>query len=297
MSSVSDSTKIGKYFGLDSPTLCVPARTKECDTIIKSSRAVGIEVEVENLVNFEGLRSTVWRTTEDGSLRNGGVEFVSKPTPANLVKLALNDLYTALKQNCSFSMRTSIHVHVNAQDMTRDQIKGLIALYTLCEQSLYRFIGRGRDRNIFCLPLYSSTILISGEANFDRNMRRWNKYFGFNILPLQQYGTVEFRHMAGTIKADQVEQWIDIVTRLVDFCANMDYTKFMQDLPTLSFSDFYEVVTSIFGKLSPLQFRESEFKEALKLVKASAPPSSASRLRYSMPQYEIHLTKYKGAFA
>ena len=52
---------------------------------------VGIEVEVENVAQVDNLRPAhSWRVENDGSLRNGGVEYISHPTEPKDVESIIN---------------------------------------------------------------------------------------------------------------------------------------------------------------------------------------------------------------
>jgi len=188
-----------------------------------STRLVGIEVEVENH-ELRAHPSRTWVATEDGSLRNNGMEWVTKPIPANLVPAALHNLFIeSLSDDCCFSPRTSVHVHVNCLDMPVEKISNIVLLYTILEPMLYQFAGRGRSKNIFCVPLLE-TNLLNGCVHKETNdlVVGWSKYAGLNLLPLAEKGTIEFRHMHGTRDITKLTKWVDILTRLVDFCYKSD---------------------------------------------------------------------------
>lgn len=213
-----------------------------------SERLVGIEVEVENYDALQMPRSA-WLAKEDGSLRNNGMEWVTRPMAAKYARAALTDLLVnALAEECCFSPRTSVHVHVDTLNLEVSKIRLLTVLYSIFEPLLYRFAGRGRNKNIFCVPVLETQLLdiMQGGHSLSVMTQRWEKYSGYNIKPLETLGTVEFRHMHGTRDVDKLTIWIDLLTRMVDyvhatphdmletllqtFGPQVDVTKFMLDV-------------------------------------------------------------------
>lgn len=212
-------------FGLAAPKLLAEKyQIVDKNISVPSKRAIGIEVEVENINAARGTSTPYWVGKEDGSLRNRGYEFVTPPMPANVGGTALLKLFNnVLKDDeYSFTPRTSVHVHVNAQDLSPDQIKNLIIVYGLFENLLYSFVGRGRKRSIFCVPMMHTTY---GHDSMERSLNhlRWQKYMGLNLCTLMSFGTAEFRHMHGTNDIEKLNIWIGLVTNLVDYAAKVSH--------------------------------------------------------------------------
>ncbi len=119
-----------------------------------SDSYVGIEIEVENLRDYKG-DFVYWQDKEDGSLRDNGREYVTYTIPASLVPYAITELQeflTEVNPKYSFSTRTSVHVHLNVRDLTFKQLHALSIVYMLFEKAFYKFAGRDRYKNIFCVP-------------------------------------------------------------------------------------------------------------------------------------------------
>ena len=196
--------------------------TVEPDSSRPSNTAVGIEIEVENLQEREyGLK--LWDQVHDGSIVNG-VEFVSKPIWGTAIKDALDEIRVVFKAHDPYlSFRTSIHVHVNALDMTPAQLEHFVILYVMYELPLFRLHEHwGRYDNIFCVPARKSIKVQDGYARLlqDLTMERIRddyvgyKYSAFNPNALARFGTMEFRHMGGTADMDEVDRWINILLQL-----------------------------------------------------------------------------------
>ncbi len=217
--------------------------------IVPSKELIGIEVEIEN-VNVNGGRlNQVWRTEADGSLRNNGMEFVTAPIEAQYGPAALqNLLHEYLSQDCCFSPRTSVHVHLNVQDLTPEKVVDLVLLYVTYERLFYRFTGRGRQKNIYCVPLVD-TDLLSNFANKRLDRNGWSKYTGLNLLPVQSYGTVEFRHMHGTRDLHKLTVWINLITKLKEYVRKTTTPTIRKNIAIMDDEyDFNGYLLEIFGE-------------------------------------------------
>lgn len=212
------NTTVGKYFGLrpvvGAPLGPAPAVPEAFN--ITSQCLIGIEVEMEQCICEAEYAPAFWGRTIDGSLRNFGAEWVSRPFPANCAAGMLYELFNrCVKKQYSFTPRTSIHVHLNAQDMSGTQLQSFLAVYALFEDVLYSFVGRGRRRNIFCVPIMDT--ILPDAFNAHGLDVTWEKYTGLNLCPISQQGTVEFRHMHGTDDIRKLTTWIALITSLKEF--------------------------------------------------------------------------------
>lgn len=221
------------------------------EIIIKSDHLVGIEIEIENVGGRSvGLIDSSWTTAPDNSLRNAGIEFISRPILASMAPTILKSLLIdTLPKDCSFSPRTSVHIHLDMQQMSGNGIVDFVGLYCLFEELLYRFAGRGRNKNIYCIPV-CETDLARG-LGFVGLRKEWKKYTGLNLCPLSSYGTVEFRHMHGTYDVQKISSWIQLIVCLKDFVIN---TKGIQKLIASleEESDWYGLMQEVFGDFSNL---------------------------------------------
>lgn len=187
-----------------------------------SDTAVGIEIEVENIMEQE-YTLKLWDQVGDGSIVRG-VEYVSKPIWGTAITDALDEIRVVFKKADPYlSFRTSIHIHLNVLNMEPDQLEHFVLLYVLYELPLFRLHEDwGRYDNIFCVPARKSMKVQDGYALLldDLSRRRIRgdyvgyKYSAFNPNALQRFGTMEFRHMGGTTDMDRVDQWINILLQL-----------------------------------------------------------------------------------
>lgn len=214
---------VRQLYRMDAVKIFDPSKVykgREAIEACKSELGIGIEVEVENHHVKANPNDYVWHGTADGSLRNGGLEYVSKPIPASWGSIAIQELLgQCLDENeCCFSPRTSIHVHINMQDVETEVVEDIILLYSVFEKLFFRFTGRGRVKNIYCVPLTDTNCLNSLlNVGFNNARGSWSKYSALNLLPIAEYGTIEFRHMHGTFDAKKVSIWIRLLTTLCEY--------------------------------------------------------------------------------
>lgn len=196
-----------KKLNINSADIKVPDDTQGFSNYAEP--AIGIEVEVENIRDQVQLQHS-WSVHTDGSLRNSGLEFISLPTPPRLVESAINHLFDKLPKEAHFSPRTSIHVHMNVRELSLAQIYNIVILYQCFEDLLYKFAGPERKKSIFCVPIGSTNYYINLRRNFvgRGDGTSWSKYTGLNLAPMNEYGTIEFRHLRGTRDRTVLFEWL-----------------------------------------------------------------------------------------
>ena len=176
----------------------------------------GVECEIESVKNpnenFAGFS-----VTEDGSLRNNGVEFISEPLPKTALLECFDNLHAEIlyyKEAEAFSPRTSTHVHINCRSLEPSQVKTLVLLYALYEDFFFAMCEQGRRDNIHCVPLTETYLPALYGKELAQLVDRWHKYTALNILPLTKLGTVEFRHLQGTADTQLFQQWLTTLENL-----------------------------------------------------------------------------------
>ena len=209
---------------------------------------VGIEIEVENVgwaENASWNSRNLWNLTSEGSLRDG-IELVSVPLAGKNIDRALADadkffnLYTP-----HLSFRTSVHIHLNVLDLTCEELQRLITLYLHYEPAFFRLHKEwDRSENLFCIPTYKSFEIQEAYRMLNHDLRAgrvsssylpW-KYSALNSNSIYEHGTVEFRHMGGTINTKEISTWVNILLRLKE-AAREDAPP---NKPEKVFSEYYK---------------------------------------------------------
>lgn len=174
----------------------------------------GAELEIECVRDFSNSRLNEKGIVaeQDGSLRNGGREFLLPPSKKDkLVELfQYTHKHLTLGED-PFSQRTSTHVHVNCMWSTEQQVRDLLYLYAIFEPIFFAYVGPERRENIHCMPLGSTHMPNHYKLRASHIQQRWHKYTALNLLPLNSLGTVEFRHLYGTGDHNVFSQWLGML--------------------------------------------------------------------------------------
>lgn len=190
------------------------------DTVKKQDGIFGIEVEAEGIGLFEFNKDKFWKSVYDGSIR--GIEYVSrKPKSKGQTFNDLDYLYKKLENNnCELipSVRTSVHVHVNVQEFTLDQLRNFILLYLCLEEPLKHFCGKYRENNIFCQSYSQSEglrniikIILQKDDIYDLLLVNDVRYSGINLNSIVKFGSLEFRTMQFTKTTTPIKNWINML--------------------------------------------------------------------------------------
>ncbi len=246
--------------------------------IVDQHALLGIEIEVENMKNYFETPPYYWSVKEDNSLRNNGVEFVSIPLRGYQIEYAL-DLFVKTINSTNtpeFTPRTSVHIHLNARDMTPDQVRCLVLLYTIFEKHFFHIAGTKRESSIFCVPFYKtvgyqrpSTLIEQG------NLLGWHKYNALNrgtllgTAQLPMYGTVEFRHLYGTQDKITIINWINNILKLRTAAMNSNWEMLLQEVRSMNTTSSYvQKYQEIFGEYAMLRKMEKyDFESCVTFAK------------------------------
>jgi len=176
----------------------------------------GIECEIESILDNNLTRD--WESKADGSLRNSGVEYVSKPLS---LERAI-EAFTNLHEGCleirnpeeKFSQRTSIHVHVNCKNLESEHVRNTVLLYALFEELFFLQVDPSRRENIHCVALNDTHLPGRYAFPLQDMFSIWSKYTALNLKPLSTLGTIEFRHSDGHDDVRRFRDWLTCIERL-----------------------------------------------------------------------------------
>jgi hypothetical protein len=200
----------------------------------------GLEVELENCVYPEEMVISGMTRTDDGSLRNCGQEFILKPMTYSNVAQVLGSFWGRNNINSiHVSERCSVHVHVNCQDLTFDQLAPILLLYQVMEPLFFTWVGDERDKNIFCVPWSETLITANSLATVRTSFRDWYKYTALNLRPLHDQGTIEFRHLGGQKDFTRILTWMCFIGCLFAYCEDKTLMDVEQEVLALNSNSFY----------------------------------------------------------
>lgn len=214
----------------------------------------GIEIEAEQYPTRRwtadaSMLAPYWRLEKDGSLRNNGVEFVSRPTPAAAMEDSAIMLYTQTGKHWRPSIRTGIHIHSNMLGRTLAEVQRVCAYYAFAEPLLFDMVGVEREENIYCVPWYRAPT----EAHNIREcltedihrLRDLCKYTALFAGPLRNYGSIEFRHAPTFTTARELLSWWKVCQAISNSWSMPDPLRLYAQTSTA------HVLKQLFGTLFP----------------------------------------------
>jgi hypothetical protein len=259
-------------------------------TMASPATVVGLELEIENFtINKEHVFGGFTFTT-DGSLRNNGIEAITKPVMMAHVPPLLEAFYKhfGVTQD-NYSERCSTHVHMNVLDMTVEQLGTLSLLYQTLERLLFAFISNNRGMNIFCVPWYQSsinyTLVTKMFADPHYTLRRWQKYSALNFLPVYEQGSIEFRHLYGTCDVKLITSWLNILGRMRNYATTFSLDHLKKHLLNMNtISNYNSWLDEVFLQDAYLlkQFRDFEGELSLGVVDSKAMLYGSSEKKESL---------------
>ena len=173
-----------------------------------------------------------FKVVDDGSLNQGGVEFVTrKPIIGRDVEIALDQLQEAHETEWNVADSScGVHIHMNALDMGFKEIKSLLMIMSRIQSVIYDSIPDNRRdtsyaRVITMTPKEIAKIDTLGhlitsyygmvDSVISDNKYNEARYIGTNIHARFYLGSIEFRYHEGTIKANHIRHWIMFLNKIM----------------------------------------------------------------------------------
>jgi len=233
-----------------------PTKPNKPFRLVMAEGDYGIEVEIEpaagtNLPQrLDNTNSPIWEMHNDGSLRNGGLEFVLRqPLPYDAIQEAVNNLYKQLGINLCASIRTSTHVHMNIRGMRFNTLVSVLVLYYALEDVITTWCGPHRVGNLFALRASDVPQIINNWRDFFEDKYRFNedqdRYMALNPCAINKFGSIEFRAMGGCKDPAEIIKWVALINHI-------------KTLATGKFSNPQEIINTFSGSV-PAQFFEEHF--------------------------------------
>lgn len=189
----------------------------------------GIECEIESVDHMDNENVlNFFNATNDGSLRNSGIEYISVPLKRDKLVTEFKNLHANIyyyDKDVAFSPRTSTHVHINVRRFEPQQVKQLLLFYALFEECFFNMVDPVRRNNIHCVALTETGLPNRYRSDVIQLAKNWHKYTAFNLLPLFKQGSIEFRHLQGTDDAELLNRWLSTIENLWQLAQQEAMTK------------------------------------------------------------------------
>lgn len=188
-------------------------------------KAAGIKINVEGYNH--NLRNA-WKIVSDGSLRgNNMMELVSPPLKGKKGMAEVAIVAHVLTANAvTVNSSCGMHVHVDAVNMTAQNMKNAAKLFTIHEEHIKAVLPQ--SRRITQWAKWPSDLRIGDTVNarLDSINRMttvlelqalWgrDRYRAINFESLTRHNTIEFRSHSGTIDATKIIAWVALCVGIV----------------------------------------------------------------------------------
>jgi hypothetical protein len=221
---------------------------------------IGLEVEVEGVLVDPHLKwLKCWISSNDPSLKDNGKEYQSWPLYPEFVMDALCALKMGLQESSPdhyFRWRSAFHYHLNVRDLTLEQLAVFLLLYSTVEFLMFKMTTEFRMASNFCVPVndtydYYEFVRELLEGKWDRGDFQpdmaGGKYGALGLFRLWDLGTVEFRHLHGTLDLHLLQNWIGLGLALKKAARNISAKKLERILCTLNTTSRYANYIQMLG--------------------------------------------------
>lgn len=183
-------------------------------------RAKGIDCQAES---YGHQTRNHWKVVSDGSVY-GGWELVSPALKGldglrqiKAVSEGLAEIGASIDRSCG------LHVHHDASDLSRKNIKDLLNFYIRWEPVIDLLMPASRrgNSNTYCRSISrwndrASTInAVNGHRGSIYNFTG-TRYTKLNLQSFHRHGTVEFRHHSGTTDVGKISSWVVLTQVFVE---------------------------------------------------------------------------------
>lgn len=191
-----------------------------------TSGEIGLEIEVEGnkFLKNNSLLPKGWIYEKDHSLRgHDNAEYIfQSPKNFNEVPEMVKNLFNMFDEYGSVldeSNRTSVHVHLNAQNFHLNRLCSFTALYLSVEEILTAWCGDHRVGNLFCLRATDAPGIVSKIKAFlqtgsSNSLTEGLHYAGVNAHALNKFGSMEFRALKGVQTPEPILLWVSVLERI-----------------------------------------------------------------------------------
>lgn len=233
----------------------------QCRKYKAYSGRFGVEIELEG-DNLGAAHVENWLPKHDGSLREGGMEFIlAQPMNIPALSKATHELAAALRHKdivVRLSPRASTHIHLNVQKETLRTILYYVGVFSIIEPVMCKLAGAMRDGNLFCLPASDSGNLAASievmtahaTAGSIDNFPQRGKYAALNLNTLTSFGSVEHRMFPPTATAEDIITWCRWIENILEIAKKTVNDRDLREHINLGRSNPTEIIEKVFGEIN-----------------------------------------------
>lgn len=223
---------------------------------------IGVEIEVETYPGVVHPTNLIpyWNKIRDGSLRNGNEYVLSQPLKGDALSRAIYELFHEAVLTRSTTGSTHVHIDMMEESTTPETIKVMVMLAYILEPAVFAIADPGREWCGYTNKLSSApdaligSVFATDDDESYRELRllcgdnyRVGRYYGLNLLALQEHGSIEFRYFPTATSVDDVIEWVSLVQSFKK--AALELGTISQLLDTVNSVDLYDsFLSNYFGQ-------------------------------------------------
>jgi len=190
---------------------------------VGSERCFGVEIETAECDNSNSFSNNhTWGCKEDGSI--SGMEFYSSILCGNEGLEAIDDICSYARRNdWNVDECCGLHIHMDMRYEAKDSLFSISAAFRLLQEVFQGLVEDNRLENSYCkgCPWNLADLQEYKESSaFTSFTNRFDRYYWFNIASYIYHQTFEIRLHHGTIKAEEIKNWIKACLTLADWASN-----------------------------------------------------------------------------
>lgn len=209
-------------------------QTQTREQIAIALREAGINTEAQN---YNHATTSCWKLITDSS---ADYELVS---PILQGENGITEMKKALDVlddlGCKVNRRCGLHVHLNANNLSTEQIRAFYAHWAISQSGIFDQLvppSRRGNNNGFCLDIYRDyqRYYLCDTVRDIANLLCNNRYVKLNILSYARYGTIEVRHHGGSLDSYKVEGWVRLQDAFLNYSLHHTELAQAEEFATLS---------------------------------------------------------------
>lgn len=247
-----DSMNIKRKFGVEIEYVGI-----ERKHIINALKKINVKCVSER---YTHKTATYWKIVDDGSIVEQPQyrgELVSPPLKGSKGLKQLGKVVQAINNaGANVNRSCGLHVHVDASDLSPNQILYVSQRYGKFEKEIDQFMAPWRSNNT-----YARTLNKTYHTNVARMIRRNMKIHGVNfksaasfadryrkvnIASFNRHGTIEFRQHEGTVDFERIINWVQFCIYFVEeTCNNVRQNEHVKLSSKIKNSLFHEIPSNV----------------------------------------------------
>lgn len=286
--------------------------------LLKYGYELEVKVPASKWLEFQTEINPVGTLASDSSIRHtdlqkavevrsnvGGKEYITKLT--NVLCRTLEKNQATVDQSCGY------HLHISSDRFfVKTNINRIVFLWCAIEDVMFSTQPKSRYNNTYCrrklidLMDTSDWEIPTAKKNLINYMGNYNRYFALNLEALRRHGTIEIRLHAGTINAEKIKMWIELMTAFFNY-AILKYNHkevlelFHTSISTEKIARVFDVLglktdvkQHFFERISKFGFERMAEEQQIACEFFKALPSYKKKLRMrKILQEQIELEKHK----